>query len=209
MKKVDVFMKKTICFLTCVLMAVLVPVTGMALGGNAVYSSALEAMENAFEQYGYQWYDPVETRETLENLYAYDVQESASETILSAMFISRPMWGWSFRYDIEARIRANGDLISLQAWGPLNELVDTLNGETDMESYLVFVSVITAFRDNLSSSERSKLENWVENEALPFLQGGYQTDAEPSLQVGGGELYCCVSWGECQMPWCLAWYSFV
>ena len=209
LKKGDVFMKKTICFLTCVLMAVLVPVTGMALGGNAVYSSALEAMENAFEQYGYQWYDPVETRETLENLYAYDVQESASETILSAMFISRPMWGWSFRYDIEARIRANGDLISLQAWGPLNELVDTLNGETDMESYLVFVSVITAFRDNLSSSERSKLENWVENEALPFLQGGYQTDAEPSLQVGGGELYCCVSWGECQMPWCLAWYSFV
>lgn len=189
-------------------MAVLVPVTGMALGGNAVYSSALEAMENAFEQYGYQWYDPVETRETLENLYEYDAQESASETNLSAMFISRPMWGWSFRYDIEARIRANGELISLQAWGPLNELVDTLNGETDMESYLVFVSVITAFRDNLSSSERTKLENWVENEALPFLQGGYQTDAEPSLQVGGGELYCCVSWGECQMPWCLAWYSF-
>ena len=45
-------MKKTICFLTCVLMAVLVPVTGMALGGNAVYSSALEAMETHLSSTG-------------------------------------------------------------------------------------------------------------------------------------------------------------
>lgn len=201
-------MKKTICFLTCVLMAVLVPVTGITLGGNTVYSSVLEAMEYAFEQYGYQWYDPVETRETLENIYGYDMQESASETILSAMFISRPMWGWPFRYNIEARIRANGELISLQACGPLNELVDTLNGEKDIESYLVFISVITAFRDNLTPLERKNLEKWVENEALPFFQGGYQTETDPCLQVGGGELYCSVSWGECQMPWHLGWQSF-
>ena len=86
-------MKKTICFLTCVLMAVLVPVTGMALVETLSILRHWKRWKTHLSSTGYQWYDPVETRETLENLYAYDAQESASETNLSAMFISRPMWG--------------------------------------------------------------------------------------------------------------------